>query len=345
MKQPPMISVIIPVLEINYYIIFENLPALDKQTYNNFEVIVLPNEHTSYDITLLKQYKWLRIIPTGSVTRPAEKRDIGAREAKGDILAFIDDDAYPTREWLEKAVKSFQKHKTVSIAGPGVLPGSVNIWEKIFDQVLNTFIGAGGYTYRFTPKKPRYVDDFPSMNFLIKKDIFDKLGGFNSEYWPGEDSKLCEDLVYTLKQRIYYDPQVIIYHHRRNNLHGYLKQHGNYGFHRGAFFAQGDKNSKRLSYMIPTFFVLYLLVLILLWILYLATHYQSIFTVLVLANIPFTLYSLFEVYLFLKSAIEIGSLRIATGSVITLFLTHFYYGLMFIKGYITARSRKNIYHA
>jgi GT2 family glycosyltransferase len=343
MKQSQMISVIIPVLEINYYVIFENLPALDKQTYKNYEVIVLPNEHTPYDIALLKQYKWLRIIPTGTVTRPAEKRDIGAREANGDILAFIDDDAYPSLEWLQKAVKSFQKQKSVAVAGPGILPQSVNHWEKIFDQVLNTFIGAGGYSYRFTPKKPRYVDDFPSMNFLIKKDIFHKLGGFNSKYWPGEDSKLCEDLVYKIEEQIYYDPQVIIYHHRRNSLHGYLKQHGSYGFHRGAFYAHGDKNSKRLSYLIPTFFVLYLIFLVLLWLSYAVTRHRGIFNLLIFLNIPFSLYLLFEVYLFLKSAAKTRSLRIAGGAIIVLFLTHFYYGLMFIKGYTTARSRQNIY--
>src|SRR5436190_22981562 len=95
----PFFSVVIPLKEIGYYIIFEAIPALDQQLYKKFEVIVLPNQHESYDLTLLKKYKWLRIIPTGKVTRPAEKRDIGAKEAKGNIIAFIDDDAYPPKEW------------------------------------------------------------------------------------------------------------------------------------------------------------------------------------------------------------------------------------------------------
>ena len=91
------------------------------------------------------------------------------------------------------------------------------------------------------------------MNFLIKKNVFEELGGFNNEYWPGEDSKLCEDLVYKNEGKIFYHPEVCVYHHRRDNLKGFLKQHANYGYHRGAFFAHGDKNSRRLSYIIPTF--------------------------------------------------------------------------------------------
>jgi len=61
------VSVIIPIKQLTYYLIFENLPAFEKQTYNNFEVIVLPNEHAQYDLTLLRKYKWLKIIPTGKI--------------------------------------------------------------------------------------------------------------------------------------------------------------------------------------------------------------------------------------------------------------------------------------
>ena len=46
----------------------------------------------------------LRVIPTGK-TRPAEKRNAGIRAAKGEVVAFLDDDAYPVPSWLEHAVK------------------------------------------------------------------------------------------------------------------------------------------------------------------------------------------------------------------------------------------------
>ncbi len=48
----------------------------------------------------------ITIIPTGPVGPPL-KRDIGAKKAKGEIIAFIDDDAYPRKDWLINAVKNF----------------------------------------------------------------------------------------------------------------------------------------------------------------------------------------------------------------------------------------------
>ena len=108
-KRNPIVSVIIPVRSLSYYLLFENLPEMDKQTFKNFEVIVLPNEHTTYDLTLMKQYSWLRVIPTGSVTRPAQKRDIGVKNARGKIIAFIDDDAYADPNWLTNAMKLFKR--------------------------------------------------------------------------------------------------------------------------------------------------------------------------------------------------------------------------------------------
>jgi len=326
----PLVSIIIPVKEISNYLRDENLPAFVDQTYKNFEVIVLPNKSNEEDEELLLKYKWLKIISTGKITRPAEKRDIGVKNAKGSIVAFIDDDAYPAPNWLEQAIHFFELKKTEVICGPGIIPPKTNIWEKIFDEILISFIGSGGYQYRFIQKDSRYIDDYPSMNFLIQKNVFKKIGGFNSEYWPGEDSKLCEDLVYKYKGKIYYDPSIHVYHHRRNNLIGFLKQHANYGFHRGAFFAHGDRNSRRLSYLVPTFFVFYIIFLAL---------FPNLYSL-----IPLLSYLLLGLFLIVRSFINTRNIIISLSTFPVLFFTHFTYGIMFVRGFIVGIIKnKKIY--
>ena len=332
----PFVSVIIPIKEIGHYLRDECLPALDTQTYRNFEVITLPNHVSDDDKKLVSKYPWLHIIPTGKITRPAEKRDIGAKKAKGLILAFIDDDAYPARTWLEKAVYYFKTKKTEALCGPGLIPIKTNIWEKIFDEILTNPVGSGEYQYRYIKKNPRYVDDYPSMNFFIQKDMFKKLGGFNSHYWPGEDSKLCEDLIYKCNGKIYYNPNILVYHHRRNTLIGYLKQHANYGFHRGTFFVHGDHNSRRFSYLVPGFFVLYLFILLFLL---LRTNLPQI------VYLPLAAYLVLGFYVIIRSYIHTKNVILSVATFPALILTHVVYGAMFIRGFIIGLCKKKYIYA
>lgn len=333
------VSVIIPLLRLSDTLINESLPAFARQTFKDFEVIVLPNETSKLDKELAKKYKFLKIIPTKQITRPALKRDIGAQNAVGDILAFIDDDAYPQSDWLKKAIHLFNKKQVAVVCGPGIIPKNAALWEKVFDEVLKTKIGSGGFAYRFVKQHARYVDDYPSMNFIIKKEIFQALGGFNNEFWPGEDSKLCEDIVYKLGEKIYYDPTVTIYHHRRNDLAGYLRQHGNYGFHRGAFFAHGDKNSRRITYVVPMLFLLYIAALIILGItIGLQNTQPALFTYTAL--IPAILYLLLLCYLAGNAYKNTKSLKISILSAIVLFLTHTVYGIQFMSGLYAGTTKK-----
>lgn len=339
MKKRPLVSVIIPVREISYYLIFENLPAFENQTVKQFEVIVLPNEQTLYDLTLLKKYKWLRIVPTGSITRPALKRDIGAKHAKSKILAFLDDDAYPTANWIEMGIHSLKRTSVAASGGPGKVPPNPGGWELSFDQVLTSFVGSGGLSYRFTEGKRRFVDDYPSMNFFIKTEIFKKLGGFNNDYWPGEDSKLCNDIVYKENKKILYDPRIVVFHHRRNSLYAFIRQHASYGFHRGAFFAQGDANSKRVAYLLPSLFIIYLLILSIISLPVILFNIRSA----LLLFVPFILYLLVICSIFLRSLGKTKNILVSLRSAITVGVMHGAYGILFFRGFKKGLAQKNIY--
>ncbi|MEK7513397.1 MAG: glycosyltransferase, partial [Patescibacteria group bacterium] len=57
---------------------------------------------------------------------PAEKRDWAANRAKGDILAFIDSDAYPGKNWLKNAQKLLKPARISAVCGPGLTPPTDN---------------------------------------------------------------------------------------------------------------------------------------------------------------------------------------------------------------------------
>lgn len=342
MKESVLISVVIPLQKLSYYLMYENLPAFDRQIFQEFEVIVLPNEQSLYDFTLIKRHPWLRIIPTGKVTRPAKKRDLGVKQAKGTLIAFIDDDAYPSASWLLTAVKVYNEAKKrngniAAVCGPGIIPETTTFQEKINYEILRSPFGSATYRYRFIKMARREVDDYPSMNFIIEKKTFLKAGGFNSEYWPGEDSKLCNELIHRLNKKILYDPEIVVYHHPRKSIFGFLKQQSGYGYHRGAFIADGDKNSINIVYFIPAAFVAYLFILIVLLIIF-------PLTVNILTLAPLVIYFIFLFFQIALTINESSSPVLAVCSIFVLATMHLTYGILFLKGFIIGVIKKgNIY--
>ena len=101
------------------------------------------------------------------------------------------------------------------------------------------------------------VDDYPSCNLFVRRDVLEKIGGYRTDFWPGEDTLLCKDIIDNWK-RIVYDPWVVVYHHRRPLFLPHLRQLGRYAFHRGSFCKRFPSNSLRFSYFVPTLFDAYI---------------------------------------------------------------------------------------
>lgn len=226
------------------------LDGLRQQNWPDLEVIVLPDEATGRT--------WpdgVREIPTGKV-RPAEKRNIGIREATGEIIAFVDDDAAPLIGWLEHAVPYFSDPDVAAVGGPACTPPDDSFMAKMGGRVYANIFVSGAYRRRYKPTRVCAEDDIPSCNLLVRTSVLRELNGFNTDYWPGEDTILCLEIAHRLKKRLIYDPRVMVSHHRRALFRPHLRQVGRYAQHRGYFARRFPETSFRISYMLPSLFVL-----------------------------------------------------------------------------------------
>ena len=314
-------SIIIPVKEINDYI-KKFIPIILEQSYKNFEIIILPNERGGEEF----KDKKVKVIATGNVG-PAEKRDIGARKAKGEILAFIDDDAYPDKKWLENALLNFNKG-IVGVGGPNLTPKESSFFQKLSGVALASYLISGPVNYRVKIAKRREINDFPSCNLFVLKKAFFKAGGFDTGFWPGEDTKLCLELV---KQgKIVYDPEVIVYHHRRKDLGGYLKQIFTYSMHRGFFAKKYPETSRKISYFVPSLFLIGLILGGILSFLSSWIAYTYLFVIAIYA------------VLLLIEAIRTKKISMILPFILLAFATHITYGMGFLVG-INKKNLKSKY--
>ena len=255
----PLVSVVVACPNSSW-MLAECLSGLVQQSREKWECIVLPDASlTAQDRAALPDDPRIRFIPTGKV-RPAEKRNTGIREAKGEVVAFIDDDACPDAHWLEYAVKYFSEPDIGAVGGPGVTPPRDRWLAKLGGRVYDNLLVSGNYRYRYKAGGVRRdVDDYPSCNLLVRRDLLERIGGYRTDFWPGEDTLLCKDIVDS-GARIVYDPWVVVFHHRRPLFGPHLRQLGRYAFHRGYFCRRFPSNSLHLSYFVPSAFVVYLLV-------------------------------------------------------------------------------------
>lgn len=291
-------SIIIPIRKENAYL-QETLKYLNKQTFTDFELLVITDKISKNP-------------------DPSFKRNFGGKIAHGQYLCFLDDDSYPDKNWLKNInIQTLKNPEYAAFCGPCLTPPSDNIYQQASGLFWSSFLGSGGAgQYRNQIQKPRFVDDYPTVNFIIRKDIFKKIGGFNSKYWPGEDTILCLDLINN-NSKIYYHPSIKVFHHRRAVLIPHLQQITRYALHRGLFARKFPKNSLKIGYLMPSLFLIYLLTL--------PFHhiYLGVF-----------LYLFFLLITFINLLFHYSSIKLIILILITIPITHLYYGFLFIVGFL-----------
>lgn len=309
------VSIIIPVREINDYI-REAIPHHLQLDYPDYEILIFPDEPSE------ETFPKTRIIPSGK-TGPAEKRDMALEYAQGEIIAFIDDDAYPRSDWLKNAIAHFDDPSVGAVGGPAVTAENDGIFRQASGKVYESVLCSGGYTYRYVPGKLMDAEDLPSVNLIVRKDVFAQVGGYDSNFYPGEDTKLCLDIIKVAEKRIIYDPDVLVYHHRRKLFKQHLRQSNNYALHRGYFAKVLPDTSRKFVYFVPSLFVLGLIVGPLLALLFPPLWYVY-FAVLLL-----------YFALLVVSTVHFKDIRVWLLAVAGIFLTHVGYGIGFVRGLLS----------
>jgi GT2 family glycosyltransferase len=183
---------------------------------------------------------------------------------------------------------------------------------------------SGQHRYRYIPGRKTEVDDYPSCNLLVRKSVMDELGGFDTKFWPGEDTKLCLEIIHKLKKKIIYDPAALVYHHRRNIFLPHLKQISNYGLHRGYFVKKYPETSLRLSYFLPTVFVFGLV---------LGGVLSTLCPLIKIAY--FTCLGLYLLLAFISSLSK--ELQLIFPVFFAIIFSHIAYGIFFLKGLLSGR--------
>ena len=198
------------------------LAGLQKLEYPNYEVIVVDDGSTDSTAAIADEYT-CRVIRTENWGL-SNARNTGWQAATGDIVAYIDDDAYPDPHWLEYLAATFLNTMNVThaaVGGPNIAPPTDG---PIAECVAHS---PGSPTHVLL--SDREAEHIPGCNMAFRKSCLEAIGGFDPQFrFAGDDVDVC----WRLQQQgwtLGFSPAAVVWHHRRNSVRAYLRQQKGYG--------------------------------------------------------------------------------------------------------------------
>jgi glycosyltransferase involved in cell wall biosynthesis/GT2 family glycosyltransferase len=210
---PPAIriSVVIPALDA-WHTLPVVLDALRPQVVGEeYEVLLVESSGELSRTELERRWPWIRVLALREPVLPGEARNVGARAAAGEWLAFLDADCVPEEDWLDELERSIG-------SGADAVAGA------ILNGTPRSPVGTAGYLLEFAnwhPDARPELGHAASCNLLLRRSALEELGGFAEDVFPGEDTILTVPLA--ASGRLTFAPGARVRHLNHTSLGQFMR--------------------------------------------------------------------------------------------------------------------------
>jgi glycosyltransferase involved in cell wall biosynthesis len=239
------------------------IKSLKRQTLHPSEIILVldPNEEL-VNFYRSKVSEAVRIVVSDHVGL-SDARNAGIKNANGEVVAFIDDDATADAKWLENLMVNYEDIDVVGVGGriDPKWEGQRPFW---FPEELYWIIGC---SYQGQTLERKEIRNPIGCNMSFRRSVFEKVGYFRSDIGRFGKALLCDEetefsvraLNTIANSKILYEPSAIV-HHNVNEVRGSVKYLWQRSFYEGlskAIMTSKDITSESLS--TEDFYLKYLL--------------------------------------------------------------------------------------
>jgi GT2 family glycosyltransferase len=223
----PKISIVIATYGTDG-MLYECLNALSEQAgicTHRFEVLIINDGGKDYEPAAFDVYKekfpvrYFRQNHRG----PAAARNLGVQMAEGEIIAFLDDDSAPLKNWLESTVSAWMETPDYDgIGGYVVIDPKDHLCCRVNAVFFNWYL-----------EQPGSLGEclfLVTCNATYRKSSLNKVRGFDDRFERacGEDRDLNLRIVKS-GGKLRLDPGILVYHDRDVTLKSFVKKHYHYG--------------------------------------------------------------------------------------------------------------------
>lgn len=212
----PRVSIIIPVYNQFAYT-YNCIKAIAEHSGDiSYEVIVADDCSTDKVKKLSEFIKGIRIYRNEKNLRFLLNCNNAAEYARGEYLVFLNNDTQVQPNWLQPLVDLLDQNKDIGLTGSKLIYPDGRLQEA--GGIVWKDGSAWNYGNRDNADKPEYnyvkdVDYISGASIMIRKDLWDKIGGFDERYSPA----YCEDtdLAFSVRKagyRVVYQPKSVVVH-------------------------------------------------------------------------------------------------------------------------------------
>jgi glycosyltransferase involved in cell wall biosynthesis len=195
------------------------LRSLQETGYSNLEVIICDDGSRDRTVEVARRY------PCTIVKTPhrglGAARNAGIAASTGEIVAFLDADAYCHPEWPYRLALSLGDERVGATGGPNLPDPDAQLVARA------VALSPGAPTHvLFSDDRAEHV---PGCNMAFRREALEQVGGFDPAYTSaGDDVDVCWKLL-DQEGDIAFAPMAQVRHHRRGTVRGYLRQQLGYG--------------------------------------------------------------------------------------------------------------------
>ena len=172
------------------------LAAIAENTIiDDYEVIVVDNGSTEPGIAdAVRPYPKLRLIKEAINHGFSRGNNLAAHQARGEYLVFLNNDTLPRRDWLLPLIEMQYAMPDVGIIGSRLVDAAGNTLYAggYFQPAIDAYVDAFRNYPASAVGEPRECEVYIACGILIRRDLFEAVGGFDEHYFQGyEDFDLC----------------------------------------------------------------------------------------------------------------------------------------------------------
>lgn len=196
------------------------LDSLMRLDYPDYEVIVVNDGSTDQTASIAAEFPQLVYIKQEN-RGLSVARNVGARQALGEIVAYTDDDCVVDADWLRYLVTAMEDQQVQAIGGPNITPDN--------DGWVARCIAASPGNPSHVMLDDQHAEHVPGCNMAFRRSTLLGVGGFDPQFRAaGDDVDICWRLL-DANLPIGYAPGAMVWHHRRATVTAFGKQQKGYG--------------------------------------------------------------------------------------------------------------------